>query len=123
LELKRGLKQGELDAAQLELTNLEREREQAVLRSPLDGVVTAGDVKVGDVLEPGKVVLEIAERKGFRFEVAVPSEEMGQLQVGMRARVKLDAYDYQRYGTRAGTVCFISADSRVPRGSGPPLTS
>jgi multidrug efflux pump subunit AcrA (membrane-fusion protein) len=35
----------------------------------------------------------------------------------MPVRIKLDAYDYQRYGTVAGTVCFIAPDSTVPEGA------
>jgi hypothetical protein len=27
-------------------------------------------------------------------------------------RIKLDAFDYQRYGVMTGTVCFIAPDSR-----------
>jgi multidrug efflux pump subunit AcrA (membrane-fusion protein) len=50
----------------------------------------------------------------FRFEAAVPSEEVGHLRVGMPARIRLDAYDYQRYGTVAGTVVFISPYSELP---------
>ena len=114
LERKRTAKQGEVEAARIELANLELERKQAVIRAPIDGiVVTAGDVKVGDVLEPGKPVLEIAQQAGFLFEAAVPSEEVGHLRIGMPARIKLDAYDYQRYGTLDGTVCFLSPDSGV----------
>jgi hypothetical protein len=36
--------------------------------------------------------------------------------VGMPTRIKLDAFDYQRYGTLAGTLCFISPDSEVAQG-------
>jgi adhesin transport system membrane fusion protein len=36
----------------------------------------------------------------------------------MPARIKLDAYDYQHYGTVAGTVVFISPDSGVLAGQG-----
>jgi multidrug efflux pump subunit AcrA (membrane-fusion protein) len=81
-----------------------------------DGIVTTGDVKVGDILEGGKPVVEIAEQQGFRFEASVPSEEVGHLLLGMPARIKLDAYNYQQYGTVAGTVEFISADSGIPQG-------
>jgi multidrug resistance efflux pump len=116
LALKRAAKQGEVAAARMELANLELERNQAVLRAPMDGVVTSTDVKVSDVLETGKPVVEIAEQKGFRFEVAVPSEEVGHLRVGMPVRIKLDAYDYQKYGTLSGTVVFISPDSTVSEG-------
>jgi hemolysin D len=116
LELKRLTKQNELEAARIDLANRELERRQAEIRAPLDGVVTRGDIKVGDVLEPGKPVLEIAEQKGFRFEAMVASEQVGHLKVGMPARIKLDAYDYQRYGTVPGTVCYLSPDSGLAEG-------
>jgi multidrug resistance efflux pump len=113
---KQRLKQAELESSRSELANLELERKQAVLLAPVGGVVTSGDVKVGDVLEPGKAVVEIAERKGYVFEAAVPSDQVGHLSVGMAVNVKLDAYDYQKYGSLRGTVSFISPDSGVPEG-------
>jgi multidrug resistance efflux pump len=113
LASKREAKRAEVEAARIELASLELERELATLRAPIDGVVTTGDIKVGDVLEPGKAVAELARQAGFVFEAAVPSEEIGHVRVGMPARIKLDAFDYQRYGTVAGTVCFVSADSGV----------
>lgn len=116
LDVKRGAKQAEVDAARKELDMLKQERDRAVLVAPMDGVVTTGEVKVGDLLPPGKEVVEVAEGKGFRFEAAVPSEEVGRLKVGMPVRVKLDAFDYQRYGTATGTVSSISVDSSVPQG-------
>jgi multidrug resistance efflux pump len=118
LSVKQQIKQSEVDAARLDLANLELERRQAVIRAPTSGVVTTGDIKSGDTLEPGKPVLEIAQQAGFRFEVAVPSEEMEHVQVGMPVRIRLDAYDYQRYGTLEGTVQFISADSVVDQENG-----
>jgi RTX toxin transport system membrane fusion protein len=116
LQTKQGLKQGEMAALRLELVNLTLERQQALIRAPSDGLVIAGDVKVGEFLTYGKTVVELAAQQGFRFEVAVPSEEVSHLQVGMPARVKLDSYDYQRYGTAAGTVVFIAPDSGVSSG-------
>ncbi len=116
LETRRGTRRGEVDAARIELSKLELERQQAILRAPVAGVVTTGDVKVGDILERGRPVLEIAEQKGFVFEAAVPSEEVGHLKVGMPVRIKLDAYDYQRYGTVQGTICYLSPDSGLAEG-------
>src|SRR5262249_39200113 len=68
LKLKRAGKQGEIAAARLELSNREQERELAEIRAPIDGVVIKGDVKLGDILEPGKPVLELARQEGFLFE-------------------------------------------------------
>jgi hemolysin D len=113
LELKRVSKQGEVQAARMMLANLELERKQAELRAPMDGVVTSGDIKVGDMLAAGKAVVEIAEEKGFLFEAEVPSTEVAHLRAGMEARIKLDAYDYQQYGTLAGRVSYVSPDSSI----------
>jgi multidrug resistance efflux pump len=66
---------------------------------------------VGDVIEPGQAALSVAEQRGFRIDVAVTSEDVGQLREGLPARIKLDAYDYQKYGTVAGRVLSISPDS------------
>lgn len=109
-------KRGETEAARLELANLELERREAVLLAPTDGVVTSGEPRPGDVLEPGKAVMEVAGRGGFRFEALVPSEEMGEVRVGMPARVRLDAYDHQRYGTLTGTVSYVAEDSTTIEG-------
>jgi multidrug efflux pump subunit AcrA (membrane-fusion protein) len=73
-------------------------------------------VKVGDVVEPGKPVVEIAEQRGFRFELYVSSEEMANVRLGMPVKLKLEAYDFQKYGTLDGTVDFISPDSAVVEG-------
>src|SRR5438874_2498620 len=63
LERNQRTKQGEIDAARIELAGLEAERRQAVIRAPRGGVVITGDVKVGDLLEPGKAVAEVDPRR------------------------------------------------------------
>jgi multidrug efflux pump subunit AcrA (membrane-fusion protein) len=118
--LKRNEKQAAVAAERIELAKLEQERGQAVLRAPMDGVVTQGDIKVGDVLERGKPVVEIAEQKGFLFEAEVASEDVGLLRMGQPVRLKLDAFEFQKYGTLAGTVVFISPDSAARREHKPP---
>ena len=117
LELKRAGKRGEIEATRIELANRELERELAEIRAPIDGVVVKGDVKLGDLLEPGKPVLELARQEGFVFEGSVASAEVGHLAEGMAVRIKLDAYNYQQYGTVGGTVRFLSPDSEAGGGA------
>jgi multidrug resistance efflux pump len=115
VEMKQASKQGEIKATRKDLDTLKWERAEAFVRAPMSGVVTSGDLREGEILEAGKVVAEIAVQQGFRFEVKVPSEDVGPLRVGMHARVRLDPFDYQKYGTAPGTVCFISPDSKKER--------
>jgi HlyD family secretion protein len=117
-EARRVAKKGTAAAVRRDLRQLELQRAESVLRSPIDGVVVAGQIDVGDVLEPGKAVMEIASHDGYRFEAAIVSEDVGHVQVGMPVRIKFDAYDYQKYGVMTGTVTYLSPDSRVPREDG-----
>ena len=77
--------------------------------------MTALNTRVGDVIEAGQGVVAVAEQRGFRIDVTVRSEDVGQLRVGMPVRIKLDAYAYQKYGSMVGEVVFVSADSTVER--------
>jgi hemolysin D len=113
LEARRVAKQGEREAAHKDLANLQLQHEQATLRAPLAGIVTKGRYRVGDLVEAGKAVFEIASDDAFLFEAAVGSEDVGLLRDDMESRIKFDAYDFQRYGTLAGRVSFIAPDSVV----------
>jgi hemolysin D len=113
---KKVVKRGEVDAARNELANFQLALKQSVIYAPIDGVVVTGQLKVGDVVEPGKPVAEIAQ-EDLRFEAVVSGGDVGDLRVGMPVRVKFDAYDYQDYGTLAGTVCYIAPDSQVAKQS------
>lgn len=113
LAARRVAKQGEKEAAQKDLANLQLQHDQATLRAPTDGVVTKGRYRVGDLVESGKAVFEIALDEEFLFEAAVNGEDVGLLRDAMDSRIKFDAYDFQRYGTLGGQVSFISPDSVV----------
>jgi HlyD family secretion protein len=116
MKIKRSLKRAEVEAARIEVANLELDLQQAELRAPLSGVVTSADVKAGDVLEPGRAVVEIAEQRGFRFELYVSSEAIADVRLGMPVKIKLEAFDFQKYGTVEGAVEFIAPDSTLLEG-------
>jgi hemolysin D len=113
LETRVAAKKGEVEAARKELANLNIQRDEAVLRAPIDGVIVAGHVNPGDVLQPGKPVFEIARQQGYLFEATIPNQDVGNLRVGMPVRIKFDAYDFQKYGVLEGTVVYLSPDSKL----------
>ena len=112
LAAKRVVKEGDLDSAANELANLLIKKESSVIRAPIDGVVVAGQIDPGDVVESGKPVVEIAPQ-GVRFEATVSSRDVGELRAGMPVKIKFDAYDYQRYGVLPGSISYVSPDSTI----------
>jgi multidrug resistance efflux pump len=113
LQMQMQAKEGSIETLEFEVANLNLRRAEAVLASPTDGVVTAMRIQVGDVIQPGAAVVTMTEQRGFRIDLNVPSDQVGPLSIGMPARVRLDAYDYQAYGTLPGTVTYIAPDTLV----------
>ncbi len=118
LARERAVKHGQVEATRKQLANLALERNHATLRAHTTGIVTLGGLAVGDVVAVGKLPLAITSDGGLRVDAAISPAEVAHLAVGMPVRVKLDAYDYQRYGTVGGTITHIASDTAVAAAPG-----
>lgn len=92
------------------------------VRSPVDGIVKSYTVKtIGGVIAPGSVVAEVVplgdQLEGF---LRVKPSDIGNVQKGQRAELKVLAYDYSRYGTISGVVRSISAGTFQDEKTGEP---
>jgi HlyD family type I secretion membrane fusion protein len=87
---------------------------QGFLHAPVSGTVSTLNVRnVGEVVQPGQAIAEIAPAgKPLVLSALVPSQKAGFIKPGMAVQVKLDAYPYQNYGIVPGEVTAISPDSK-----------
>ena len=65
---------------------------KTVLRSPLNGVVTAVDIKAGELVSPNVAVVSLISSAEPKIEAHVPEADIAELKVGAEAEVTLDAY-------------------------------
>ncbi len=91
------------------------------LSAPADGIVkNVRFTTVGAVLRPGDEMLQIVPTNDVLIvEAKVKPADIGFIRPGQSASVKFDAYDFKIYGSGAGTVSYISADTlteQSPRG-------
>lgn len=116
----------DLTTAETELARLSEEmksRNDRVLRSevkaPMDGVVNRIFVNtVGGVVKPGDPILEMTPIDDkVVVEANINPTDRAELAIGKPARVKVTAYDYGVFGSMAGKVTEISADT-VPEERG-----
>lgn len=83
------------------------------LRAPQDGVVQSlATTTIGAVVQPGTVLVTLVP-KGERLmaEVLIKNRDIGFAVPGQKARVKLAAYPFTKYGMLEGIVTNISADA------------
>jgi len=62
------------------------------LRSPIDGVVTKQDAKIGEIAGVNVPLVSIISKNNFQIEANVPEADIAKLHVADMAEVTLDAY-------------------------------
>ena len=82
------------------------------IRAPMKGVVNRLFVStLGGVIKPGDPVAEIVPADDqLVIEARIRPQDIGFVQVGHPARIKISAYDYTVFGAMDGVVTRISAD-------------
>lgn len=90
-------------SGQAKLTNTQ-------VTAPLQGLVQSiPSTKVGAVIQPGGTIAEIVPVGGkASFKARLSPRDIGFVKVGQTARVKVDAFDYSRFGALSGIVAKIS---------------
>lgn len=112
--------QAELSKAEEELATFQQTAAQrkdlldrTELYAPVSGIVkNVRFTTIGAVLRAGEEVLQIVPMgDDLIVEAKVRPADIAFLKPGLRATVKIDAYDFSIYGGLTGTITYISADT------------
>ena len=96
--------QDNLQAARLKLDSLVTHSGDGLIRSPMDGVITAVKAVVGGSVSPSATVVTMVDPRDVVLKVTVDENDIGVVQVGQRADITLDAVDGL---SLAGTVSAV----------------
>jgi adhesin transport system membrane fusion protein len=111
---------GELNAVETEMSTLQESLKsigdrvyRTELRSPVDGIVNSIAVKtIGGVIQPAMKLVEIVPVDDeLKIVARVPPDEIAFLRPGQPVKVKVTAYDPQKYGALDGKLVRIGANS------------
>ena len=102
-----------LELAQLRqtMTAAQNQLQRTEVVAPTDGIVNRLLFStVGAVVGPGEPIFEIVPAsEDLRVEARVATQDIGFVTTGMRAALKVTAYDFTVHGTLLGTVSQVSA--------------
>ena len=90
-----------------------RRHSLVTLTSPADGVVLdIAKLSQGSVIREAETLFTLVQLDSkLESEVQIDSIDTGYVKVGDTARIKLDAFPFQRHGTLTGTIQTISEDA------------
>ena len=97
-----------------QIASLRLQLQQRIVKAPMNGIVFHLPVSgVGDVVNPGENIIEIApEGSLLVLRAQMSPTESGSLEVGMPVKMKFDAYPFQDYGIVQGRLTWISPNSK-----------
>jgi hemolysin D len=100
------------DWLEQELIKAQTKNDRMRLRAPIDGVVQQLAVTtVGQVVSSGQALMTIVPLEApIEVEALILNKDIGFVETGQIATVKVDAFPFTRYGTVAGTVMTITRD-------------
>ncbi len=86
-----------------------------VVRSPIAGIVQALRFNtVGQALKPGEPIMNIVPiDDNLLIEARITNDDIGYVKVDQPVTIKIQTYDWARYGTLKGVVEQISADATL----------
>jgi membrane fusion protein, hemolysin D len=98
-----------------DLVKAEKKMEDQVLRAPVDGTVQQLAINtVGGVVTPAQQLMVIVPG-GSRIEAEamIQNKDIGFVATGQKAEVKVDTFNFTRYGMLHGEVTSVSQDAIV----------
>ena len=93
-----------LDAAEARIEEAREYYSYTTITSPINGIVTRVNAKVGEMVmtgtmnNPGTVIMEVSDRSKMLVVAQVDEADVGELEVGQRATVTVQAFPNARFG-------------------------
>jgi hemolysin D len=93
-----------------EITNIRFKKSKRFITSPVNGYVHLLAVKtIGGVVTPGQPLISIVpENTPLIIRAIVLNKDIGFVREGQKCIIKVDTYDFQKYGTLKGEVKTVS---------------
>ncbi|MBV8589639.1 MAG: HlyD family type I secretion periplasmic adaptor subunit [Acetobacteraceae bacterium] len=104
---------GKRDSAADELQKADLRRHMVAITAPADAVVLdVAHRSIGSVVREAETLFVLVPRdEKLEAEVNVAGKDVGEVAVGEKARIKFDAFPFQKHGTATGVVRLISEDA------------
>ena len=99
--------------AQVQTRKKQLEHQIQTIKSPIDGYINELNIHtIGGVVTPAQELLTIVPKNTkLIIKTKVLNQDIGFIEKGMNASVKIDTYNFQKYGTIKGEVLVIGANS------------
>ncbi len=126
--------EAKVEQARANVKNYEAQLAKTIIWSPINGVVTKQDAKLGEIVGANVVLISVISQNQYQIETNVPEADVAKVKVGDSAEITLDAYGSDTFfktkvvkidpgetmvegvATYKTTLQFLKEDERVKSG-------
>lgn len=107
--------QKKADEFKQDFVKAQQKTDEQLLRSPIDGTVQQLALHtVGGVVTPAQQLMVIVPKDSeIEVEAMIPNRDIGFVDAGQDAEIKIDTFNFTRYGLLHGKVVSVSRDAIV----------
>ncbi len=84
--------EAQVEEAEANIKNYQAQVYKTIIRSPIAGIVTKQDAKVGEIVAANAAVTAVISDQQYEIEANVPEVDIPKIKIGNSAKVTLDAY-------------------------------
>jgi len=99
--------------AEIALELAQRNLDNAIVTAPFDGVISAVNLRIGQMVSPGAAVITLTDLDPLHIDADVDELDVTRLEIGMRVSISVDALER---GTLTGQISRIAPVGRVVQG-------
>jgi len=86
------IQESKIKSAKANIDNIEAQITKTIIYSPISGIVTKQDFKVGEITPPNITSISLISKEKFKIEANIPEADISRIKIGNPAKVTLDAY-------------------------------
>jgi RND family efflux transporter MFP subunit len=105
--------QSQLADAQARLTLAQKQLDDAQIRAPISGIVSARLTNAGDVVAPGGAMFTIVDPSSMRLEGSVPASQLASIRAGAPVSFRISGYPDKSH---EGRITRISPEADATTG-------
>jgi HlyD family secretion protein len=105
--------QAQIEQAQASVASIQAKLNESSLVSPISGVVTVQNAKIGELASPGDPLVSIIANNQFEVDLDVPEIDIGKIAVGDIVSMTFDAFPGETF---SGKLFYINPAETVTQG-------
>lgn len=84
--------EAQVESARSQVRNIQAQIAKTILKSPINGVVTRQDAKVGEIISANTTIISVISNDKFQMKANIPEADIAKIKTDDIAKVTLDAY-------------------------------